>query len=404
MSMDNKLLKRVVGVMAFAVACCLASSSVCAQLPDSDKRSVCLNMIVKNERSVITRCLESLLPMIDYWVIVDTGSDDVTQEVITTFMQEKGVSGELYERPWVNFAHNRNEAMELAKGKGDYLLFIDADEYHVYSPEFAMPHLDQDYYYIKMQSGGMEYHKVHLVNNRKAWSWQGVLHEVIVPPVDRTSALLDQVVTIYTLDGVRSRNPNKYSEDAQVLEKALAKEPTNSRYRFYLAQSYFNDHNDAKALENYEKRIEMGGWPEEVFYSMVRVGQLKERLNAPAEDVVSSYLRAFRYRPSRVEPLYYLASYYRKQEEFDLGYQVTKLGLTVRQPADILFVEKWMYDYGIDFERSICAWWIGEYEECQRLSLQLLERSDLSDEMRGYVEHNLRFANVKILEEITLRQ
>ena len=36
-------------------------------------QTLCLSMIVKNEASVIGRCLPSLRPIIDYWVIVDTG-------------------------------------------------------------------------------------------------------------------------------------------------------------------------------------------------------------------------------------------------------------------------------------------------------------------------------------------
>jgi len=48
----------------------------------SKKPTVCLNMIVKNESEVITRCLKSVLPLIDYWVISDTGSTDGTQKII----------------------------------------------------------------------------------------------------------------------------------------------------------------------------------------------------------------------------------------------------------------------------------------------------------------------------------
>ena len=76
------------------------------------KPKVCLNMIVKNENRIIERCLESTKPLIDYWIIVDTGSTDGAQEIIKEFM--KDIPGEFYERPWVNLEHNRNETLHLA--------------------------------------------------------------------------------------------------------------------------------------------------------------------------------------------------------------------------------------------------------------------------------------------------
>jgi Glycosyl transferase family 2. len=79
-------------------------------------KTVCLNMIVKNEIHVIRRCLSAVKEFIDYWVIVDTGSTDGTQEAIREFMKDS--PGELHERPWCNFAHNRNEALDLARKRG----------------------------------------------------------------------------------------------------------------------------------------------------------------------------------------------------------------------------------------------------------------------------------------------
>jgi len=101
------------------------------------KKTICLNMIVKDENHVITRCLESVKSLIDYWVIVDTGSQDGTQDTIKNFL--KDIPGELYERPWVNFGHNRNEALALAQDKSDYILFIDADDQLVFSEELSLP-------------------------------------------------------------------------------------------------------------------------------------------------------------------------------------------------------------------------------------------------------------------------
>jgi len=44
--------------------------------------TICLCMIVKNEAAVIERCLASVRPLIDTWVISDTGSTDGTQDLI----------------------------------------------------------------------------------------------------------------------------------------------------------------------------------------------------------------------------------------------------------------------------------------------------------------------------------
>jgi glycosyltransferase involved in cell wall biosynthesis len=76
---------------------------------------LCLVMIVKNEGDTMERCLRAVSPYIKYWVIVDTGSEDNTKEVINKTMEELGIPGELHERPWVNFEVNRTESLELAK-------------------------------------------------------------------------------------------------------------------------------------------------------------------------------------------------------------------------------------------------------------------------------------------------
>lgn len=363
---------------------------------------ICLNMIVKNERDVITRCLSSLLPFIDYWVIVDTGSTDGTQQTIKTYMQEHNIKGELYERPWINFEHNRNEARELAKDKGDYLFFIDADEYLVYPSDFKLPPLNKDYYYIPISHSGAQYPRIQLVNNNLSWKWVGVLHEVLVPSPSYSFDTLANISNIYTTDGARSKDPQKYQKDAQVLETALAEDPNNSRYVFYLAQSYRDAKDYPKALTTYERRSKMGGWNEEVFYSLLQIALLQETLKMPSDVVVASYSRAYQYRTSRVEPLYYMAKYFRDNNNFKSGYLVAQIAQTLPVSQDLLFVEKWMYDYGIALELSICAYWIGKYEECQQISLDLLKRKDLPANVRTCVENNLGFANAKLLDQIAL--
>lgn len=84
-----------------------------------------LVMIVRNEAVIIKRCLESVKDFVDYRTIVDTGSTDDTIKTIEKTMCV--VPAKLYKRKWLNFAHNHNQALKLAKGKSQYLLQMDAD-------------------------------------------------------------------------------------------------------------------------------------------------------------------------------------------------------------------------------------------------------------------------------------
>lgn len=377
----------------------LLFSSLFAVLSGEEaKKTICLNMIVKNETHVLARCFDSVLPIIDTWVIVDTGSTDGTQQFIREYMQEKGIPGELHERPWVNFAHNRNEALELGKNRADYLLFIDADEYLVYEPDFKRPDLALDYYYTPTQSGPARYVRMGLIRTALPWKWIGVVHEYIEIPAGRQGGTLEKVVMISEPSGDRSRDPNKYVRDAILLEKDLLQNPGSHRSMFYLAQSYRDAGLPELAIERYAQRAAAGGWDEEVFCSLVQVGMLQEELKKDPSVFINSYFRAYQARRSRVEPLYYIAHHFREQREFAKGYEIAKIGMRLPRPSDILFVQDWMYNYGIGLECSICAYWLGKYDEAIQISEKLLKRQDLPEAYRDCIQRNLGFAYEKQVE------
>lgn len=364
-------------------------------------KTICLSMIVKNESEVITRCLESTLPIIDYWVICDTGSTDGTQEIIKDFMNKHNVPGQLHERPWVNFAHNRNEAMHLAKGKGDYLMFIDADEYLEYTDDFKLSSLDKDYYYFTLTWPGSQWKKISLINNHQDWEWVGVLHEVICPPSSRTFGTIENVHNIYTIDGARSKDPKKYEKDAEVLEAALQDDPNNPRHLFYLARTYANLGHNLKAIELYKRRTALGYDNDvEAYYSALQMGLLQEELNMPSDEVISSFRMANSFCRLRAEPYYHLARYLRAIGDNQKSYLIAQIGHTLPLPKDSFFIEEWIYRYGMLMELSVAAYWVGEYKECQQASLAMLAIPDLPEAYRECAEANLGFTNTKLLEEV----
>ncbi len=353
-------------------------------------KTVCLNMIVKDESPIIERCLNSVKPLIDYWVIVDTGSTDGTQEKIRQCM--RGVPGELHERRWVDFAHNRNEALGFAQRKGDYVLFLDADEQLVFAEGFQKPVLDKDFYLVISDNQGFRYGRIQLVNNDLPWVWEGCVHECIesLYAGPKTSAVLAGVTNVISWDGNRSRDPDKYRKDAVLLERALLKNPGHKRTLFYLARSYQDAGQPEKALQRYEQRAAMSPWDPEVHWSLYQVGVLNEQLGRPREVVVASYQRAYQSLPSRAEPLFRLASYYNQLGDFFSAYLVAQHALAIPMPREAMFLETWIYDFGLLFEFAASAASLGKHEEAKAACVQLLLKPNLPAPFREVVEKNLR--------------
>ena len=368
-------------------------------LSAEEKKTICLNMIVKNEAHVIRRCLASVQPIIDHWVIVDTGSTDGTQEIIKEFMKE--IPGELYERPWKNFEHNRNEALELAKNKGDYFLIMDADDRLEFDPTFTLPKLDRDSYRVWIKYGGTSYQRHQLLASKMPWKWVGVLHEVLMCDAPFTTEVLEGVTYIVTCDGARSQDQKKFYKDAAILEDALKKEPNNTRYMFYLAQSYRDAGEYEKSIEWYQKRISKGGWIAELFWSVLQVALCQEILGKPDDIIIDNLLWAHRLAQHRPEPIFYLAQIFRKQKKYELAYALILFHeRTPKKPTkDILFFQDWCKDYGLLCEFSISSYYMGRFQESLDACEKLLAMKDLPDYLRQQVEANKRLALAMLHKE-----
>jgi len=356
------------------------------------QKSVCLNMIVKNEKDVIKTCLATVKPFIDYWVIVDTGSTDGTQRIIQDFM--KGIPGELHERPWVDFAFNRNEALRLAKDKADYLLLIDADEYFTCDQGFSFKNLEMDYYYFIMrQVGAVECLRPSLISTKLPWKWTGVLHESLNTEITKNSALITGISTVVVDNAPsgRFKDPQKYLKDVAMLENALKKEPENSRYMFYLAQSYMAAQNLELALKYYEKRAAMQSDDEqETFFALYNIGQIREKLGDNLE-ALQYFFKAYALRPSRAEPLFRAAVVNRKIGNVEKAYTLSKQALTISRPLDNC-VEHATYDYAILIEFANCALLSGKWQEGLDASNKLLANPNLPSDIRPHVVNNLSLA------------
>lgn len=372
----------------------------------TQRRTLGLCMIVKNEAEVIERCLDSVKPLVDYVLIADTGSSDGTQEVIRAYLARNGIAGEVIEEPWRNFAHNRTSALRALRGRRvtDYALVMDADETLAYEAGFDVASfkagLDKDFYHVEIRRHAIRYWRPQILSNGCDFIYKGVLHEYIeTPPGSVSGDVAGFHVFSGEEGGARKRNPRTYVEDARILEDALRDEQDpflRSRYTFYLAQSYRDCGEKEQALAAYLARGELGYWAEEVFVSLLWAGRLMLELGRPAESVLETYEQASATCPWRAEALHDASKLCFQAGRNEAGYAFAKRGAGLALPASGLFVERWVYEYGMLDQLAINAYWAGHYVESLDACLKLLGEGKLPAGDRGRVVANARFALEKL--------
>lgn len=350
---------------------------------------LCLNMIVRNEAANIERCLRSAEPYISAWVIHDTGSLDETPQIIERFFSESGIPGHLSIVPFTNFQDSRNSALRAAQRSDldfDYLLLMDADMEFVVEIPAVLRTLSAPAYMVS-QVNSITYYNTRLVRRDHKAVYQGVTHEYLVTEADR----LHGVWFKDHADG--SNRAGKFQRDIDLLQGALAKDPQDARSQFYLAQSLRDAGLFTQALEAYKSRVSMGGWDQEVWYSLLQIAAVIERMGDNPE---SAYMAAFNARPSRAEPLVELARFHRQRDQWASAMLYARAASVIPYPKeDVLFIDDSAYSWRPWDEIAICAWYVGAFEE-GRQAAEKLHVLGFPESERARIEANTTFYQPKV--------
>jgi len=353
---------------------------------------LCLNMIVKNESAIIERCLAAVAPVIAHYVICDTGSTDDTRSRIEAFFAARGTPGEIHDIPFVDFAQARNEALACARtsrGRFDYLLFTDADmELRVDDPEFRAG-LTAQAYQLR-QHNEWSYWNTRLLHRDASARYVGATHEYL-----EVDIAVERLAGASFIDHACGANrEHKIARDIALLRAAVEANPGDVRAMFYLAQSYRDGGQHAEARQWYEKRVDGGGWDEEVWYSML----MRARCDlALGDDVgfVDGCLSAYNYRPTRAEPLADLARYYREKEQHEVAMLWSEAGSAIAYPeGDLLFVDDRVYSHAFASEMSIAGFYSKDDRRRRRAheaTLELQLRRDVPADVRAMARRNGMF-------------
>ena len=368
---------------------------------------ICLNMIVKNESAILRRLLESVLPLIDSYCICDTGSTDDTIEIIETFFKDNNIPGQVVEEPFQDFGYNRTFALQQCVNleNADYLLLLDADMVLKFGTDFSIPDfkasLTKDAYHIFQGSEVFFYKNVRLLKNNPEFSYWGVTHEYVktlptsvYEDIDKSMLFIDDI-------GDGGSKTNKFLRDIELLQRGLEELPNNDRYTFYLANSYKDSHQYENAIDAYKKRIEIGGWIEETWFSYYCIGKCYRELGQ-MESAIYYWLEGYQHFPQRIENLYEIVHYYRNIGKNELAYTFYELADYAKQKypsTDHLFLQKDVYDYKLDYEFSILGYYCNRHnKDITKSSMVVLANPNADESTMKNVLSNYKFYAIALKE------
>jgi glycosyltransferase involved in cell wall biosynthesis len=363
-----------------------------------------LTQIMKNEAHVANRMLNSIKPIVDGIVVIDTGSTDDSINVVKKWGEDNGVETYVFERPFDNFENSRNESFKKARevflSKNDghtyYNFWLDFDEQIELDSTFNKQKIDKDLYMFNTFIGSMAYTRNELCRLDKPFRFYGVCHEFIVcDDKNITSGLLQGLKVKVQMDGGSWKGDisAKYLSHAHMLEKYVNDtKRQDPRWIFYVSQSYHDsacvpdnkDENDERlrrSMKFYKERVSRpDGYPEEIFYAQYRIGTIMRAMEEPWNLSLNELLKAYSFDPLRGEPIKAIIDYYLAVGEWHNAYLFSSFGKKNFHgknpyPTRLLFVDETLYVWKFLECHAATCFYTNRRDEAKQTYLEMVKIS-----------------------------
>ena len=223
-----------------------------------------VGMIVKNEEPRLEKCLSALMPVISAvggeLVIADTGSTDRTAQIAAKYTDR------VFSFQWIkDFSAARNFTLE--KSRGEWFMFIDADEVIIDGSELAEFFTSGEYkgynsatyiqrnYSDSSMSGYSDYEVQRIVRRTPETHFENPVHEVLTPFCGPTKHLGTAVAHSGYIYETEEQRLEKFRRNTEILLRRLENGAEPLLY-LQLGQSFeLND--SEKALEYFDSGIRL---------------------------------------------------------------------------------------------------------------------------------------------------
>jgi len=379
----------------------------------SGHKLILLSM-VKNETRIIERLMDSVKGKVDAIIICDTGSTDDTPTKALAWLKTNDISGTVCAYTFKNFGASRTQSFICCQDwverngwnpEKTWALLLDGDM--MLSDPVDMSVLaalgpEQAGVGLKQSAGSLIYSNMRILRCSEPWICKGGTHEAWTCPPNRHTTFIDSPVLVDHGDG--GCKSDKYERDVRLLLEDLKEMPNDARSHFYLGQTYLCMRDWANAVPILKRRIEIGGWDEEVYMARLYLGECYENMGDSAA-AVYTYLEAWQARSFRTEAAMRIVSLYRKQPksqflasmilekmfaaQFGEDLRTGQVLGPVQANRDVLFVNQRDTEYHLWEELGI----IGFYADLKKQTWLQIDQLDLKTRLHWH-DFNRLFGNL----------
>lgn len=227
--------------------------------------------LCKNNEAIIQDALRSVLGHVDACVLIDTGCSDATVEKAREVAGDKLI---VREWTWKNdFAAARNYSLKVAEECGaTWAVTLDSDERIHWNGVDLHQVLDPEMVVYSMYQRDGTYEKPRIIQIGKNASWEGATHEYLN---SRGRAITLKGAVFSELGKSIQDSKHKFERDIEILIDQIRKDPNNSRWHFYLGDSYRNSGRLEEAAQAYEACAACKGWDEEAAWACYRAAEIR---------------------------------------------------------------------------------------------------------------------------------
>ena len=341
--------------------------------------SMVVALMIKDEAPVINDTLRPLATGgIDSYLIYDTGSTDDTIEKVVEFFRTYSITNfAIIQEEWMDFSRSRNRALDLVDQyfpEATFVFMPDA-EWIVHNVNELLNFCHEnktDFYasYLMRMLGSLDFAQNRLMRRESHCRFDDRgAHECLTSP--STGSVPRHIYIEYnpTQYGVE-KSRKRWTRDIGILLKEYAKNPTDARTVFYLAQTYSCLGDLENAFRFYELRTQLLSWEEENYMAMYRLAEIAKKLAEKDSDNKTAYdwslaqwyyIKAFSMHPTRIEPLIHIALHYLDNQDYVNAFMFAERAAEIPYPEqDILFIETEMYNFTRYYIIAQCGLKIGE--------------------------------------------